>query len=360
MRLFAFVGVLLAPLAFAFEAPVAISPDTYPGKTWQHIANPGALGWSASGLDRLRKDLAATDAASMIVIYSGKELFAYGDVHAALRIASVRKSLLSAMSGNYVASGRIRLDATLADLGIDDVGGLSAKEKQATVRDLYRARSGVYHPAANKGDDLDKAPPRDSQAHGAYFLYNNWDFNALGTIFEGQTGQGIYEAFDRDIATPIGMEDYRASAQRKEHHDNISIHPAYHFDMSCADLARFGYLMLRGGRWNAKQVVPADWVRETTRVSTPLADMHPEELRHGSVGYGYLWWVWDGDWAKGAFEGAFTGRGYGGQYVSVLPALDIVVVLETPQRAAHPTKFADYQRLLHAVVRSRCASAPCP
>ncbi len=360
MRLFVLLFAAVSLAAFADEPPVRVSPDTYPGKTWQKISNPGALGWSPSGLESFRKEVEGTQASSVFVVYSGKELFEYGTVHKPEFLASVRKSLLSALYGNYVASGKINLDATLADLQIDDVGGLSAKEKQATVRDLLRARSGVYHPAANKGDDSDQAPPRNSQEHGAYYLYNNWDFNALGTIFEKQTGQVIYKAFDHDIGAPVHMEDFDASVQRKEHKDRVSIHPAYHFRMSAADLARVGYLMLRGGNWEGRQLVPADWVRETTRVSTPLSEMHPEALRKGSVGYGYLWWVWDGDYANGPFKGAFTGRGYGGQYVAVMPKLDLVVALETPQKVPHPTTFADWSRLLHTLVRARCSAAPCP
>jgi hypothetical protein len=46
--------------------------------------------------------------------------------------------------------------------------------------------------------------------------------------------------------------------------------------------------------------VPRDWVRETTRVVTPPLDMHPPGLRKGPMGYGYLWWIWDSRWAKGA------------------------------------------------------------
>jgi len=360
MRLLVLAIVTAALGAFAGEPPAGVSKDTYPGKTWQRIADPGALGWSPSGLDRFRKELEGTQASSVFVVYSGRELFEYGAVHKPGFLASTRKSLLSMLYGKYVANGTIRLDTTLADLGIDDVGGISAKEKQATVRDLLQARSGVYHPAANKGDDLGKAPPRDSQEHGTYYLYNNWDFNAAGTIFEKQTGQNIYEAFERDIGAPVQMEDFKASAQHKEHNDRVSIHPAYHFRMSTADLARVGYLMLRQGDWKGRQLVPADWVKETTRVVTPVLDMHPDALRKGPMGYGYLWWVWDSWWAKGPYKGAYTGHGLGGQFVTVLPELDLVVAFETPQRVSRPIKLSDYLKLLDTLVSAHCSAAPCP
>ena len=50
--------------------------------------------------------------------------------------------------GNYVESGTVKLDKTLAQLRIDDIGGLLPSEKEATIRDLLTACSGVYHEAS--------------------------------------------------------------------------------------------------------------------------------------------------------------------------------------------------------------------
>jgi CubicO group peptidase (beta-lactamase class C family) len=344
-------------------APVTARPieadPVYPGKVWQKIENPGALGWSRSGLDGFREQLKRTHVESVVAVYQGRVLLEYGDVAKPMFLASARKSLLSMMYGNYVADGTIKLDATLAELDIDDVGGLSAKEKRATVRDLLQARSGVYHPAANKGDDSAQAPPRNSQEHGIYFLYNNWDFNVLGTVFEKETGQNIYDAFERDYAKPLQMQDFKRSEQAKERHDEVSIHPAYHFHISARDLARVGWLMLRQGNWDGKQLVPRDWVKETTRVVTPALDMHPAGLRKGPLGYGYLWWIWDSGWARGPYEGAYTGHGLNGQFVTVMPALNLVVAFETPQGASHRIVLSEYLGLLEALVKSRCGETPC-
>jgi CubicO group peptidase (beta-lactamase class C family) len=357
---------LLATLAIAQACVVAPAigrpadaDPVYPGKAWMKIEDPGAFGWSPSGIAEFRAQLKRTHAESVVAVYQGRVLFEYGDVAHPMLLASVRKSLLSMMYGNYVANGSIKLDATLADLDIDDVGGLSPKEKQATVRDLLRARSGVYHPAANKGDDSEQAPRRDSQVHGTYFLYNNWDFNALGTIFEKQTGQNIYDAFQRDYAKPLQMQDFKRSEQVKERRDDLSIHPAYHFHLSARDLARVGWLMLRQGNWDGHQLVPRDWVEDTTRVVTPALDMHPPGLRKGPMGYGYLWWVWDSRWAKGPYEGAYTGHGNNGQFITVMPALGLVVAFETPQGAGNKIVLSQYLGLLEALVKSRCGETPC-
>ena len=55
--------------------------------------------------------------------------------------SSVRKSVLSLLMGNYVRRGVVDLSKSLAQLGMDDIGGLTDQEKQATVKDLLTARS---------------------------------------------------------------------------------------------------------------------------------------------------------------------------------------------------------------------------
>ena len=99
----------------------------------------------------------------------------------AIKISSMRKSLLSALFGIYAPLTHFDLDASLGSLGIDDDPPLTTEEKQATVRMLLEARSGVYHgyvagtPAMREG-----WPKRGSHSPGSFWYYNNWDFNALG------------------------------------------------------------------------------------------------------------------------------------------------------------------------------------
>ena len=126
--------------------------------------------------------------------------------------------------------------------------GCCRQELEATVEHLITARSGVYHPASNSGDSTASAPPRGSQRPGTYYLYNNWDFNAAGAVFEKLTGKDIYDALETDLAKPIGMQDFDRSKQQKSGDAKRSQHMAYHMWLSTRDMARIGLLMLRGGR----------------------------------------------------------------------------------------------------------------
>ena len=253
---------------------------------------------------------------------------------------SVRKSLLSALYGILIAEGRINPASTLAELGVDDQPGLTEGENGATVRDLLMARSGIYHPAAYETPDMRrKRPARGSHAPGSFWYYNNWDFNALGSIFRRKGGEDIFESFGRRIARQIGMEDFSAKDCRY-HREASSIHEAYLFEISARDLARFGLLFANGGRWNGKQIVPETWVRESTTA-------YSQTDRPGR-GYGYLWWTLAPEQAGAA---TMLASGFGGQQVAVVPSKKLVLV-ETVDLAqnARPLRTTVFLDLLRKIV----------
>jgi CubicO group peptidase (beta-lactamase class C family) len=165
-----------------------------------------------------------------------------------------------------------------------------------------------------------KRPPRGSHAPGTFWYYNNWDFNALGTIYEQATHIGIYDALDQQIARPIGMQDYRPQ-DGTYFSGGASIHRAYPIRMSARDLARFALLYLHEGNWAGTQVVPAEWVRQSTQ---------PYSSSGFGPGYGFLWWTGTSDdMPAGSLrlpKGSFFALGAGGQYAFVIPSHDLVVV----------------------------------
>lgn len=343
------------PAARAAAAPA------FPAAAWERIADPRAAGYCTDRLDLVTDRLKTLTTTAMTVVVGGRVLFDYGPQDAVSYLASVRKSILAMMYGAPVAGGKIRLDRTMADLGIDDVGGLLPLEKTATVADLLAARSGVYHEAANAacsgcGSTAGDPPgPRGTVKPGSYFLYNNWDFNVLGTIYERQTGDNIYAAFARDFAGPMQFQDFRLDAQRKATRPQVSIHPAYHFYLSTRDMARMGYLMLRGGTWDGTSIVPRDWTARIVRTVTPVAEMNPADLRAGPFGYGNLWWIWDGPSNTGVFRGGYAGIGAVGQFITVLPALDMVIAHKTRENAPRPVTRPEYLGVLELVAAARCA-----
>jgi CubicO group peptidase (beta-lactamase class C family) len=87
-----------------------------------------------------------------------------------------------------------------------------------------------------------------------------------------------------------------------------------------------GQLMLQQGRWENRQVIAADWVTRTTALSTPAAEVMRTSPFVEGLGYGWLWWVFDpaGPWPE-SLKGAYTASGAFGQFITVVPKLDMVV-----------------------------------
>jgi CubicO group peptidase (beta-lactamase class C family) len=342
-----------------------------PQQHWQAIDRPESAGFSSRRLQALAAWVASLDTTAMMVVAGGRTLFTYGDVAHVSYLASGRKSILALLYGKYVENGTIHLERKLSALDFTDVGGLLPREREATIQHLLTARSGVYHPPSNGGDDTLNAPPRGSKKPGEHFLYNNWDFNAAGGIFEKLTGRDIYDALESDLARPIGMEDFDRSRQRKSGTSAASQYPAYHVWLSTRDMARVGLLALRGGRWGAHQVISSGWMRRITSLATPYRETNPSFADSPpSVdrwGYGYLWWVWDAATSADPLEGAFTAWGVGGQYITIVPRLDLVIAHKTDtgfgQGANRPANARpravnaqQYAVVLRMVVSSKCGS----
>jgi len=303
------------------------SKDIYPGVNWQKAVNPENLGWSSDKLANASKFSKKIHSAAVMIVDNGIVVDAWGDITRKYYCHSIRKSLLSALIGIHIEEGNIDLSKTMEELNIDDYEpSLSPSEKQATVFDLIRARSGIYHSALGEGYFLGPMrPERHTYAPGTFWYYNNWDFNALGTIFEQETGKKLFEEFDSRIAKPLKMEDFNISDCRyrtsKDYGQGlISMHRYYSFCMSTRDLARFGLLYLRNGKWRDQQIVPAKWVQEST-------SSHSQIWLDG--GYGYLWWTG----SKGGLianvnvkEHSYLASGAGVNKVIVLPYRKLVIV----------------------------------
>ena len=326
----------------------------YPDPEWVNITRPEDAGWSTAGLEKVRQKLSTMSTTGMMAVVGGRVLFQYGDVQRVSYLASVRKSVLSMLYGIYQERGHINLNLTLEQMGIDDHGGLTKEERQATVRDLIRARSGVYHTASNTGDDLQRAPPRGSQKPGTYYLYSNWDFNALGTIFTQQTGMNIYDALEQELVRPLGFQDFNRAAHRLSGDSTLSRHLAYHMNFSTRDMARIGYVMLREGLWNGKQIVPRAWVKESTSLHTPRNEMNPPHRRNEAFGYGYLWWVFDNSTLPEVYQGAYTGLGAVGQHILVMPKLDLVVAHKTEPGNNRSVSHGQFLEVMALLVAAHC------
>jgi len=162
-------------------------------------------------------------------------------------------------------------------------------------------------------------PERHSHGPGTFYYYNNWDFNAVGTIFEQETGAKIFEEFSRRIAKPLQMEDFNV-VDCWYNTGTESRHRYYGLRMSARDLARFGLLYLRKGRWKNKQIVSSEWVLESTATHSVIGSYR---------GYGYMWSTSENGGPYPNIhvkQRTFGHSGLGVHFFMVLPSRNLVIV----------------------------------
>src|SRR5579863_9385398 len=193
------------------SAPTQARSDfTFPCEAWQPQSSSEKANWSAEKLGSAHIYANSIHSSAVMIIQGGHVVDQWGEIDKKICAYSVRKSLISALYGIYSDNGVIDINQTLDQLGIDDSPEpLTNEEKQARVVDLLRARSGVYHVVDFETELMKRnRPARGSHPPGTFWYYNNWDFNALGTIFERAAGLSIGEAFEQRVAAPLQMEDF--------------------------------------------------------------------------------------------------------------------------------------------------------
>ncbi|MDE0650096.1 MAG: alpha/beta fold hydrolase, partial [Gammaproteobacteria bacterium] len=248
-------------------------------------------------------------------------------------LQSVTKSVTSVAFGIAVDAGHIDgVDAPawpfLAAYG-PDLG--EPARANATLEDFLTMRSGIDWAIPGQTYADDTHPTSELEASEAWIDYvvrrpvgtepgTRFDYNdgvsvLLGKILREATGQRADAWAEEHLFRPIGIRDYYWKITPDGEADTEGgLYLAPH------DLARIAYLMLRGGEWDGRRIVSRAWVRAST--SPVIPDLNPGNDRDDG-GYGYQWWV---PFHEDGETRVFSGNGYGGQFLHVVPEHDLIVL----------------------------------
>jgi CubicO group peptidase (beta-lactamase class C family) len=251
---------------------------------------------------------------------------------------SLTKSFTSIAVGLAIADGLLSLDDRVVDVLPDHVpADISAQGRRLTVHHLLSMTTG------HRADSLDEAwqlEPDDlvkgflrvpfPDAEGTRHAYDNPTTFVLARMVERVTGRGLPELLDDRLFKPMGVDHAEW--------DRVASGAAFGFHglhLTTEAVAAFGELLLRGGLWGDRQLVPREWVRLATRrhiETLPLEDWlrDPDFL----CGYGYQFWM---------SRHGYHGNGAFGQQCVVVPSHDLVVVVTAAveQTDALPSVFWD-------------------
>lgn len=331
------VGVALAvPIGpFAGAAPtgtpsaaVSGADAVVPGADWV-VEAPELHGMSSATLDAARTYAfaAGRNTQGVVVVRDGvivSEWYAPGSSASSWAASwSMAKSFTSSLIGIAIAQGRIpSIDVPMTTYYPDWAGTPRAS---ITLRDVLHMESGLdwqedYDPTslgssqiinmvALQSDQLAYAAGRPA-AHppGTWFNYSSGDAMLLSGVLQQATGMSVEAYAHQVLLGQIGIGPFEWWQDAAGHTLTYCC-----VDTTSRDFARFGLLYLRDGLWGGQQVVPASWVHDSIT-----------DTAHSYSGYGYQWWLDLG--GSGSIPPYYSARGHDGQYIYVIPSLDLVVV----------------------------------
>jgi CubicO group peptidase (beta-lactamase class C family) len=248
-------------------------------------------------------------------------------------LQSVTKSFSSMLIGIAIHQGFLEgVEQKVVDLFPDHtIANLDARKQRLTLEHLLTMSDGMeQHEIDRISRDavqhiLDRPMVREP---GEAWAYNSSSSILLGGILEQATGQDVL-AFAREyLFDPLGIEEV---GWDKTPGDDYRTDSGLH--LTPRDMARFGYLMLRGGTWDGKEIVTPEWVARSTETHYQTGT---------GKGYGYQWWTLG--------DGIFAAQGHYEQKIYVVPQADMVVVFTAniPDSVIPPTDGLLYRYILAA------------
>lgn len=258
---------------------------------------------------------------SLLIVRGGKLAFEkyYGDGRRdqLQPVFSVTKSVVSALTGIALAERKIgSLNLTVGDM-FPDIAIANPKTRSITLANLLTMRAGLRW--YERGESLWRFyftkyrfrmalreplvfPP------GRVFNYSTAVSHLIGGAVSKAVGQSLKDYANTRLFNPMGITVKRWLRDPLGNEDaGAGLH------LTPRQMAKFGYLYLKNGRWEGKQLVPAAWVAESTRSQIGAS---------ASLSYGYQFWIRD----MGECAG-YLAWGRAGQFIAVVPEKDLIVVV---------------------------------
>src|SRR5687767_5717112 len=257
-------------------------------------------------------------------------------------IKSASKSVISTLVGIAIARGQIRnVHQTIGELLPDATRDLDARKRAITVEDLLTMRTGLETTSFdNYGDwvtsrnwvrDALHRPMVAERGAGGPMIYSTGSTHLLSAILTRATGSSTHRFGERFLARPLGIP-LRAWTR-----DRQGIYfGGNEMRMTPREMVAFGVMHLNGGRApNGAQVVPKAWI-DSAWVRRTRSGWSDQE-------YGYGWWI-----RRSGTHDVYFAWGYGGQFIFVVPTLDLVVV--TTSDASPTTRERGHLESIHYIL----------
>jgi len=336
----------------------------WPTQSWS-VSSPAEQGLDADRLDELVRLIGAgerfPDLHSLLVARNGylvlEEYFAGYDADDLHMLQSVSKSFTSAVIGIAIEQGLIKgVEEQVLEFfpELEGIENLDERKRAMTLEDLLTMRSGTdYH---ERGPDSPHFQLNDLRRGwtefilnrpmindpGSHFQYDSGGVILMSSLIKARTGEHADAFMEEHLFAPLGIRRQRWYRSAEGHpHMGGGMH------LTSRDMAKFGLLYLRKGKWEDQQVIPAEWVEASFHRHVEFAPRY-----RPFVGYGYLWWVLPPVDENSEHPDILAACGFRAQYIFVIPEHEMVVVVTGDTRnhtdQGNPLRFL-YSHILPAV-----------
>src|SRR5712692_10277876 len=345
--------------------------DRFPTKGWPK-AEPASMGLDSAALGALDADVASGKYGlvdTMLVIRCGKQAYEgayphdYGKIYGELAktagplnhdvngpynyfspefhpyfqhsdlhtMQSVSKTVTSVTIGIAMLRKEfpVELDAPILQyFDAYHIANVDDRKRRITLRDLLTMTAGLewnedlpYNDPKNSADVMESKhdwvqyvidQPMAAEP-GKVFVYSSGVTQLLSHIFKKATGKNVDDYAAQYLFQPLGISYHWKHTPTGLPDTEGGLY------ISSSSLAKIGFLFLKNGMWEGKQIVPEDWVKNSVTSAITVED----EGRHW--GYGFQWWLQP--WGKSPEKSAWAARGLGGQELRVVPEYNLIVVL---------------------------------
>lgn len=323
---FLLLAVLISGCVPSKSVSMAVpEPASWPNQAWQ-TASPEDQGMDSGLLAQMLEEAAAegTNLYSMVIVRNGvvvtEAYFHPYTRDTATHVQSITKSVIGLLVGRAIALGKIKsVEETLVSYFPGRVFANPSEEKEAIrLSHLLSMTSGL------DCQEFSGTGPKMEQSNGwvqfmldlpvvakpgTQFNYCNGSVHLLSAIVEKTTGMTAREFANQELFAPLGI----APVEKIDWGSDPKGYTlgGYGLHLRPVDVAKLALLALHNGKWAGEQLLPVDWMAESTTQHIAKED--------GS-GYGYLWTVYPE-------KGRYAALGLGGQQIHIVPQKNLIVVV---------------------------------
>ncbi len=301
---------------------------------------------------------------SLLVIKNGylvaEDYFNGGSISAKTLIQSVSKSCISALVGITLEEGCLSdVDQRMIEFFPELSAELTdSRKEEISIRQLLQMRSG-YPDEETNAEHLEALywgvyPPLIEEfplvsEPGDTFHYSNLGYSWLAIIMQRVCGEDLKEFAQRNLFQPIGAE---VGDWLKDREGNYIGSGGIH--LSARDAAKFGLLYLRDGNFGGRQIIPAEWVKDSLKIYSEKTRNYGWRFAFRDMGYGYGWWS-----ARVGNHNFRFAWGHGGQLIVLLKELDMVIVASAdPFFGQHDSESWKHEKAIFNLLGKYIAALP--